>query len=86
MGHFFLAMNPTAFSESVSFDACLREYLADLRTQPANEGAEVLAPGDREWRCRARRDADGIPLDSANQAAYATLAAEFDVEPLTPLP
>jgi len=86
VGHFFLAMNPTAFSESASFEACLREYLVDLRTQPANEGAEVLAPGDREWRCRARRDADGIPLDRANQAAYATLAAEFDVEPLAPLP
>ncbi|HSP58287.1 MAG TPA: Ldh family oxidoreductase [Halomonas sp.] len=85
VGHFFLAMNPGAFSESTSFDACLREYLADLRDQPANDGAEVLAPGDREWRCRARRDAEGIPLDSANQAAYAGLATELDVEPLTPL-
>ncbi|SFU72170.1 Ldh family oxidoreductase [Halomonas korlensis] len=85
VGHFFLAMNPGAFSERASFDACLREYLADLRAQPANDGAEVLAPGDREWRCRSRRDAEGIPLDSANQAAYASLATEFDVEPLAPL-
>lgn len=86
VGHFFLAMNPSAFSESASFDACLREYLEDLRAQPANDGAEVLAPGDREWRCRARRDVEGVPLDSANQAAYAALAVELDVEPLTPLP
>lgn len=82
IGHFFLVMNPAGFAEESTFDACLRDYLADLRAQPANPGAEVLAPGDREWRCRARRDVEGIPLDSANQAAYAALADAFDTEPL----
>ncbi|SER68215.1 Malate/lactate/ureidoglycolate dehydrogenase, LDH2 family [Vreelandella subterranea] len=85
VGHFFLAMNPDAFNGNASFETCLREYLEDLRAQPANEGAEVLAPGDREWRCLGMRDAKGIPLDRANQAAYAALAEQFDVEPLTPV-
>ncbi|WP_373183423.1 Ldh family oxidoreductase [Halomonas campaniensis] len=82
VGHFFLALNPAAFVDRATFAACLAEYLADLRAQPAVDGAEVLAPGDREWRCLARRDAEGIPLDSANRVAYATLAETLDVRPL----
>ncbi|MFY0988846.1 Ldh family oxidoreductase [Halomonas sp. C05BenzN] len=85
VGHFFLALNPAAFVDEATFAACLADYLADLRAQPAAPGAEVLAPGDREWRCLARRDAEGIPLDSANQAAYAALADAFDVVPPTRL-
>ncbi|WP_269321250.1 Ldh family oxidoreductase [Halomonas sp. BC04] len=85
VGHFFLALNPAAFVDRATFTACLSEYLADLRAQPAADGAEVLAPGDREWRCLARRDAEGIPLDSANQVAYAALAETLDVRPLRQL-
>ncbi|AXY44182.1 Ldh family oxidoreductase [Halomonas sp. JS92-SW72] len=82
VGHFFLALNPAAFVDRATFAACLAEYLADLRSQPAVDGGEVLAPGDREWRCQAQRDVEGIPLDSANQVAYATLAESLDVPPL----
>ncbi|WP_163559117.1 Ldh family oxidoreductase [Halomonas sp. NO4] len=85
VGHFFLAMQPEAFVESDAFAAGLRDYLADLRAQPAQEGSEVLAPGDREWRCLACRDVEGIPLDSANQVAYAALAERFGLRPLAPL-
>ncbi|WP_235588885.1 Ldh family oxidoreductase [Halomonas chromatireducens] len=85
VGHFFLALNPAAFVDEVTFASCLADYLADLRAQPASDGGEVLAPGDREWRCLARRDAEGIPLDSANQVAYATLAESLSVQPLRPL-
>lgn len=82
VGHFFLALNPAAFVDRATFAACLAEYLADLRAQSATEGAEVLAPGDREWRCQARRDAQGIPVDSANQVAYEILAETLSVRPL----
>ncbi|MDQ7732019.1 Ldh family oxidoreductase [Halomonas sp. SpR1] len=85
VGHFFLAMNPDAFVDEDTFARGLAEYLADLRTQPAAEGAEVLAPGDREWRCQAQRDAQGIPLDSANQLAYAEMAKQYRIVPLTQL-
>lgn len=85
IGHFVLAMNPAAFTEASTFQACLSDYLADLRSRPAMAGTEVLAPGDREWRCRAQRDAEGIPLDSANQAAYAAMASELGLEPLKPM-
>ncbi|MBR9904471.1 MAG: Ldh family oxidoreductase, partial [Gammaproteobacteria bacterium] len=85
VGHFFLAMNPDAFVDEGTFARGLAEYLADLRTQPAAEGAEVLAPGDREWRCQSKRDAEGIPLDSANQLAYAEIAKQYLIAPLTQL-
>ncbi|WP_404297459.1 Ldh family oxidoreductase [Halomonas sp.] len=82
VGHFFMALNPAAFVDSATFSSCLSEYLGDLRAQPGIDGAEILAPGDREWRCQARRDAEGVPLDSANQEAYAALADSFGVQPL----
>ncbi|WP_163648516.1 Ldh family oxidoreductase [Modicisalibacter sp. 'Wilcox'] len=82
IGHFFLVMNPGAFVEREVYERAIAAYLEDLRAQPAVEGREVLAPGDREWRCQAQRDAEGIPLDSANVAAYRQLAEALDVEPL----
>ncbi|MCL5427555.1 MAG: Ldh family oxidoreductase [Gammaproteobacteria bacterium] len=85
VGHFFLAMKPDAFVEEGTFARRLAEYLADLRAQPATQGAQVMAPGDREWRCQAQRDAEGIPLDSANQLAYAELASQYRITPVTKL-
>lgn len=85
VGHFFLAMKPDAFVEEGVFARGLADYLADLRAQPATQNAQVMAPGDREWRCQAQRDADGIPLDSANQVAYAEIAEEYRITPLSQL-
>ncbi|GHC36035.1 Ldh family oxidoreductase [Aidingimonas halophila] len=82
VGHFFLAMRPDAFSDRETYQASMRTYLDDLRSQPALDGTEVMAPGDREWRCQARRDAQGIPLDAANLAAYERLAEELGLTPL----
>ncbi|MGO1395165.1 MAG: Ldh family oxidoreductase [Halomonas sp.] len=85
VGHFFVVMKPDAFVAEGTFARGLAEYLADLRSQPATKGAEVLAPGDREWRCQAQRDAQGIPLDSANQLTYAEIAEQYQVAPLSRL-
>lgn len=82
VGHFFLVMRPDAFVEREVYDRGMVGYLEDLRAQPAQEGAEVLAPGDREWRCQAHRNAKGVPLDSANVAAYSALAQSLDIPPL----
>ncbi len=85
VGHFCLALKPDAFAPGDPFPACLRAYLDDLRAQPGRDGARVMAPGDREWACRGRRDVEGIPLDSANQRAYAELAEALEVQALRPL-
>ncbi len=83
VGHFFLVMHPGAFTDRATYERSIVAYLNDLRGQPARAGEEVLAPGDREWRCQARRDVEGIPLDAANLAAYRQLAEELDVPSLT---
>lgn len=83
VGHFFLVMKPDGFVEAGTFAQSLATYLADLRAQPTHDGG-ALAPGDREWQCQAQRDAEGIPLDSANQLAYTELAMLYGVPPLTP--
>lgn len=85
VGHFFLVMRPDAFIALEEYQRSIVAYLDDLRAQPALDGCEVLAPGDREWRCQARRDAEGIPLDEANVAAYAELAETLQLSPLTTL-
>ncbi|MGY2463803.1 Ldh family oxidoreductase [Vreelandella sulfidaeris] len=85
VGHFFLAMKPDAFVEEGTFAKGMADYLADLRAQPASPNARVMAPGDREWRCQAKRDAEGIPLDSANQLAYVEIAEKYQIAPLTRL-
>lgn len=85
VGHFFLALRPDAFAPGDPYPECLRRYLEDLRAQPGQDSARVMAPGDREWNCLARRDAKGIPLDSANQRAYAELAESLNVPALHPL-
>ncbi|RAH38734.1 Ldh family oxidoreductase [Halomonas sp. SL1] len=82
VGHFFLVMNPEAFIDRAGFQRCLHDYLEDLRSRPAINGQEVLAPGDREWRCQARRDLEGIPLDVANQSDYRRLAEVLGIEAL----
>lgn len=85
VGHFFLVMKPDAFADAGTFTRAMAEYLADLRAQPAAPNALVMAPGDREWRCQAQRDAEGIPLDSANQRAYAEIADQYHIAPLSRL-
>jgi len=85
VGHFFLALKPDAFAPGNPFSECLRRYLDDLRAQPGRDDARMMAPGDREWACRTRRDAEGIPLDGANQVAYTELAEALDIQALQPL-
>jgi LDH2 family malate/lactate/ureidoglycolate dehydrogenase len=63
MGHFLLAIDPDRFGGRDAFAAGMAAYLAALRATPAQEGAEVLAPGDREWRIEAERASAGIPID-----------------------
>ena len=81
VGHFFLVMHPGAFSDRTTYERAMLAYLEDLRAQPALEGKQVMAPGDREWRCQAQRDAEGIPLDSANLTAYHQLAETLELAP-----
>ena len=52
-----------------------------LASPPAVDGQPVLAPGDVERATRARRLADGIPLDETTLAELAAAAKSVGVDP-----
>nr|WP_300311159.1 Ldh family oxidoreductase [Halomonas sp.] len=86
VGHFFLVMNPEAFTERAHFQARMQEYLADLRSMEPVQGRQVLAPGDREWNQREQRRRQGIPLDWAQRDAYRDIALQLGLERLNERP
>lgn len=63
-GHFFLALNPAAFRPLDAFHDDMDRLIEALRaTPPADPALPVQVPGDIEWRTRAVREVDGIPLE-----------------------
>ncbi|MHA6691033.1 Ldh family oxidoreductase [Devosia sp. A449] len=64
MGHFVLVIDPGKFVGRELFGLMITRYLASLRSAAVRPGAErVMAPGDREWEEKARRQAEGVPVD-----------------------
>lgn len=63
VGHFFLALDPTAFRPPGAFEDDLDDALDVLRATPAIDPAlPVLVPGDPETTAREQRLAEGIPI------------------------
>lgn len=63
LGHFFLAIDPTAFREEGAFQDDLDEVIDVLHgSTPANPAQPVLVAGDPERAIRQERLRDGIPL------------------------
>lgn len=79
LGAFVIALNPTAFLDTETFDAAMKRYVETLRTSSAREGFKVLAPGDREWAVAAERDKRGVVLDPATVDAFRTLASAYQL-------
>ncbi|QLF70545.1 Ldh family oxidoreductase [Peteryoungia desertarenae] len=80
MGAFTLAIRPDAVVDRKIFDEGMRRYVEALRNSAVREGAEVMAPGDREWTVARERDVAGVPIDPDTQAAFERLAQRHAVE------
>lgn len=80
MGAFVLALKPDAFVDRPTYDAGMNRYLEVLRSSPAREGCKVMAPGDREWKVAAQREAEGVSIDPATRDAFLKLSAQYSVE------
>jgi len=66
IGHFFLAVDPTAFRTNGEFEDDLDDMLDALRAaKPADPAQPVLVHGDPERAQMERRGRDGIPLPEA---------------------
>lgn len=79
LGAMVMAVRPDALISREAFEAGMRRYLEALRQSPARPGAEVMAPGDREWRVEARRRREGVPIDPETEADFRALAERFDL-------
>lgn len=77
IGHFFLILNPAIFQAIASFDARIGAFLADLRSQHAQPGQKVMAPGDVEKAETERRVRNGIPIDKTTWASMQASAAHY---------
>ncbi|WP_245571253.1 Ldh family oxidoreductase [Neorhizobium alkalisoli] len=86
LGAFVLAIKPGAFVSEEVFQIGMQRYLEVLRTSPAREGMQVMAPGDREWAVAEERRQHGIPLDPATREAFTKFVEQYGLQapPLTP--
>lgn len=76
-GHFFLALDPTAFRDREDFQEDLEELLGRMRgIEPIDPAAPVLIPGDPEHDSVARRRRDGIPIVDTLMAEVRAVCAE----------
>jgi LDH2 family malate/lactate/ureidoglycolate dehydrogenase len=80
LGHFFLVIDPGRFTSAESYEGRMRDYLGDLRAQPARDQATaVLAPGDVEARAESLRRRTGIPVDGVTWSSLGELAAAYGI-------
>lgn len=80
IGHFFLAIDPTAFRAAGEFFADVDDVESSLRgVPPADPARPVLLPGDIEERVRQDRLAAGIPLAPTLIDKLRTIAGELSV-------
>lgn len=82
VSHFFLIIDPCAFTPPGGTQAQVSRLRDLLRAEPAQPGQQVQAPGDPEINYEAMRKTTGIPLDPDTYASFQSLAQRFAV----PLP
>lgn len=82
MGAFVLVLNPEAFLPRAEFQAGMARYVQTLRGSAAQDGARVMAPGDREWRVAEERARDGVILDPVTRQQFQDLARRLEITPL----
>jgi LDH2 family malate/lactate/ureidoglycolate dehydrogenase len=62
-GTMLVAVNIAAFQPVEEFKRMVAAFTERLKATPRAQGfEEILLPGEPEWRCKAARERDGIPL------------------------
>ena len=80
-GVLFQVMNIAAFEDIADFKRRTRDLIAHVKSAKPREGvAEVLFPGEPEFRSAQRRSRDGIELPERLWSACLELAAELGVD------
>lgn len=64
--HLMLVLNPLVLMKKEQFRARMKEFFNTVRETPVNPGAaQILLPGEPEYRCECERKSNGIPLPPA---------------------
>ena len=80
LGHFFLALNPTAFGPLDAFYARAQDLLGRLKAgEPAPGVEEILVAGEREQRAHEEARRHGVRLYHSDAAALDELGTRFGV-------
>jgi uncharacterized oxidoreductase len=65
-GTALVAIRIEAFQSLPEFHRMTEEFIGRLKSVPRSPDCpEILLPGEPEWRCKAQRERDGIPLPEA---------------------
>jgi LDH2 family malate/lactate/ureidoglycolate dehydrogenase len=79
-GHTFMALDPAGFMPLQAFLERTDAYIRYIKSCPPLPGREVLVPFEREWRAKAQRSAEGIPVDEPFWEAIVKVGAEIGVD------
>jgi len=77
--HLMIALDPLAWLGRDQLKARMAEFVSTLKSTPVNPGAaEILLPGELEYRTESERRAGGIPLPAAVYEDLTRLGNEID--------
>ena len=80
VGHFFVAVNIGRFLPTELFKARMDDYIRSIRAEPKAPGAaEILIPGELEFRLTEHRQKHGIELPVQTAAELAQIGAKYGV-------
>lgn len=80
-GHFFIAINPLALMDKNQFKEKMTDFYNQIKASPMwDESAEMLMPGELEYRTDAKRREEGITLPPDLMKELNELAAELGIE------
>jgi L-2-hydroxycarboxylate dehydrogenase (NAD+) len=80
LGHFFIAIDISAFTELEEFKKTAGEILRELRASKKMPGAErIYTPGEKEHLLRVGERSKGVPLSESLQAEIKAVAKEYNL-------
>jgi len=79
-GHTFMALDPTGFMPLQAFLERTDAYIRYVKSCLPLPGREVLVPFEREWRAKAQRAKEGIPVDEPFWETIVKVGTEIGVD------
>lgn len=84
-GHFFIAMDISKIISKEQMKERMAQFKDQLKATPMwQEGAQMLLPGEIEYRKEQERRQNGLPIPVTTYEELAELKKEYDIQaPLT---